>query len=143
MSTDWFWEGNVQQKIVDHLLAQKHTVIKFANTLTKEAGPDIIADRGGRGLLVSVKGYPSKNYADPRRASEVKKTHPATQARHWFREALAEMIFALAEDSEREAAMGLPDHTSYVTAWGKVRPITAKLGIKCFFVSENGQVREV
>jgi len=43
---------------------------------------------GNRRLAIEVKGYPSVAYANPARASEVKSTQPASQARQLYSHAL-------------------------------------------------------
>jgi hypothetical protein len=39
----WYWEGNIQNKIVGFLKQQGYAVLNEANTEKKEAGIDIIA----------------------------------------------------------------------------------------------------
>ncbi len=55
------------------LVARGYRVLSVANTATKEHGIDVIASRDGATVGVEVKGYPTRNYADPARASERKK----------------------------------------------------------------------
>jgi hypothetical protein len=43
-------------------------------------------------LLVEAKGYPSKNYRDPRRSGEVKPTNPTNQAQQWYSHALLKVV---------------------------------------------------
>jgi hypothetical protein len=71
-------EAVVQAKLVVHLIEQGWTVVRTADTSTKEQG----ITRTGRTLAVEVKGFPGRRYAGPRRAEEVKPTTPTTQARH-------------------------------------------------------------
>jgi hypothetical protein len=80
----WFWEGNAQRVIAAYLERAGWTVESMADTAIKAQGNDIRARSGGRILRVEVKGWPSKGYADVRRASEVKPTVPSVQAGHWF-----------------------------------------------------------
>jgi len=58
---------------VTALVARGYRVLSVANTATKEHGIDVIASRDGATVGVEVKGYPTRNYADPARASERKK----------------------------------------------------------------------
>lgn len=52
-------------------------VTGLADTASKARGFDIAARQGNRHRVVEVKGFPSKDYADPRRAGEQKKDEPA------------------------------------------------------------------
>jgi hypothetical protein len=54
-----------------HGLAERGWAIESkADTHSKERGVDLRASKEGRILLVEVKGYPSTEYRDPRRAGE-------------------------------------------------------------------------
>jgi hypothetical protein len=77
---DWYWEGNVVSALRRHLEADGWTTVRMADTRTKERGVDLEALRDGKTLLVEAKGYPSKGYSDPRRATETKPTNPTLQA---------------------------------------------------------------
>jgi Holliday junction resolvase len=57
-----------------HLIEQGWTVVRTADTSTKEQCIDVLATRTGRTLAVEVKGFPGRRYAGPRRAEEVKPT---------------------------------------------------------------------
>jgi hypothetical protein len=80
VTADWYWEGKVVEAIARHLERDGWTIVTKANTHSKERGVDIHADKSGRTLLIEAKGYPSKNYRDPRRAAESKPTNPTNQA---------------------------------------------------------------
>ncbi len=54
----WHWEGNVQGRLVTWLEQEGWTIHSAADTAAKSAGKDIIAERDGKTLWVSVKGYP-------------------------------------------------------------------------------------
>ena len=85
VTTDWYWEGNVVEAIARFLLQDGWTIVGKADTHSKERGVDIQASRDGKTLLLEAKGYPSKNYRDPRRSGEVKPTNPTNQAQQWYR----------------------------------------------------------
>src|SRR5437762_924499 len=89
---DWFWEGNVVEAIVRHLIQEGWAIVSKADTYSKEAGVDIHATRNGATLLVEAKGYPSKQYRDPNRVGEVKPTNPTIQAQHWYSHALLKAL---------------------------------------------------
>lgn len=70
------------------LAADGWRILSVANTATKEHGIDVIASRDGQTVGIEVKGFPSRGYADPARANEVKRTSPSTQAGHWYSQAV-------------------------------------------------------
>ncbi|WP_248960627.1 DUF7662 domain-containing protein, partial [Sphaerisporangium perillae] len=81
-------EARAQAMLVTYLVGQGWRIQRVADTTTKEQGIDVLATRGDRTLAVEVKGYPGRRYSDPRRAGETKPTAPATQARHWYAQAI-------------------------------------------------------
>lgn len=79
VTVDWYWEGNVVKAIARFLAQDGWTIVSKADTHSKKRGVDIQATRHGQTLLLEAKGYPSKNYRDPRRAAEVKPTNPTNR----------------------------------------------------------------
>jgi hypothetical protein len=77
-------------------------IVSKANTHVKERGVDIHATKGGKELLIEVKGFPSKNYRDPRRAGERKPTNPTLQAQQWYSHAPAQGNEAPDKTSQRD-----------------------------------------
>ena len=88
VTADWYWEGNVVDAIARHLESDGWSVVTKADTHTKGRGVDIHAIKNGKVLLVEAKGYPSKNYRDPRRTAETKPTNPTSLAQQWYSHAL-------------------------------------------------------
>ena len=39
----WFWEGKVQERIVEHLVKKEYQISRYANTKSRESGKDIEA----------------------------------------------------------------------------------------------------
>lgn len=109
----WPWEGAVQAVIADYLRQHGWTVTGQADTATKARGVDLLASTGDRLLGAEVKGWPSKGYADPRRAEEVKRTQPTSQAGHWFSQALMKALMLLDSHPDHESLMVLPDYPRY------------------------------
>lgn len=57
----WYWEGNVQARVVSYLAYNGYKIQNVANTAPREPGKDILAvTPDGCELWVSVKGYPRK-----------------------------------------------------------------------------------
>ena len=58
-STEWFWEGNVQGRVVAHLAAASVLIVRVADTRSREHGTDIEGVLDGTKIHVEVKGWPS------------------------------------------------------------------------------------
>jgi hypothetical protein len=124
----WYWEGNVQQKIVEYFQSQGLQVTRTANTASREAGVDIRAmGKTGRELLVSVKGYPDKS--------------SNTQARHWFAEAIFDIVLYRQQYPDCHYAIGLPDgFTTYQNLARRVGWLKKAAPFSFIWVKEDGDV---
>lgn len=128
----WYWEGNIQAALVTWLAKQGWTIRSAADTAAKTAGKDIIAERDGRTLWISVKGYP--------RATQ--KTNPATQARHWFSGAVFDLVLYRDETESAELALALPDgFVTYRNLADRVRWLRSHLPFTVYWLSKSGEVR--
>jgi hypothetical protein len=136
----WDWEGNVQVRLVSHLRAEGWAIISIAETDRKERGDDVVAAKGGRRLIVEVKGYPSTGYRDPRRSGEIKRTNPELQAKHWFADVLLHLLRTLGQVKGVEVAMCLPEARRYTTILAEVRDSLKALGIGVYVVLPTGSV---
>lgn len=130
----WFWEGNVQDRIVSFLKQEGYVIKNFANTESRQSGKDIIADHANAlPLWVTVKGFPEKR----------SKTLPATQARHWFSQAIFDLVCYHGEDPTASLALGIPDvGKTYRNLLKKTEWFQKSLPFKVFWVHEDGSVRE-
>jgi hypothetical protein len=133
---EWAWEGNVQAAVVRQLALDGWRVLRTADAAARQQGDDIRASRDGVTLVVEVKGYPSRSYADPRRAHEVKRTNPTLQAKHWLAEAVLRSMRSLGTDPGIRAAIALHDFPRYRDLVRDIGESLATLGIKVFWVSE-------
>lgn len=144
---EWFWEGNIQNKIVEYMQNVEHfTRIKVADTLRKEPGPDIKAERkledGSVEIRqVAVKGYPSRYYTQGEKKGQVKRTSRSTQARHWFAEAIMELILTKSQDESIQIALGIPDFRVYRKLLNRIKWFREKIGLFCYLVGEKGEVK--
>ena len=141
---DWFWEGNIQDMIIKHLKSTGFDKVSGADTSTKEQGPDIAAYERGKKWVIEVKGYPSDKYVEDRgdkKKGASKPTRPATQARHWFSEALMSVLLAKSEEPCIEVGLGFPRMETYLTFLKRVAYFREKMGIHVFIVDENGLVK--
>lgn len=133
-------EATVQAHVVAHLVRDGWQILRVADTASRESGLDILAGRNGVRLAVEVKGYPSRTYADARRAGEVKPTDPSTQARHWYAAAVVKAMCVRDEQPEYQVAIALPDTSRYRSLYEKNRDSLATLAIAIWFVKPDGTV---
>lgn len=129
---DWFWEGNVQSKVAHYLAAHGFHVHSVADTATHETGKDIIAERDGRRLWVTVKGYP--------RGTE--RTNPTVQARHWFQGAVFDIVQYRGEDPDVDLAIALPDYPRYRKLAERIVWFRAAARFTYFWVRQDDTVDE-
>jgi hypothetical protein len=124
----WYWEGNVQRKIVDFLRANGYSVQSEADTASRQHGKDIVArSPEGRLLWVTVKGFPERS------------KNP--QARHWFQGALHDLTLYHNEDSNAVLAMGLPrGFTTYEGLLKRDVLVRRFLGYRVYWVGRDGTV---
>jgi hypothetical protein len=126
----WYWEGNVQEKIIEYLMSSGWEIVTSANTATREAGKDIVAAKNGKELWVSVKGWPEKSQN--------------TQARHWFSGALFDLVLYRDLDPIVLLAIGVPGgFSTYNNLLGRVRWLRENLPFEIIMVSEEGNVKVV
>jgi len=126
---DWCWEGNIQTNLVTWLAKNGYRIQSVAHTALRTRGKDIVAlDLDGRELWVSVKGYPQKS------------TH--TQARHWYSQAIFDLILYRDESLKVSLGIGLPDgFSTYLNLSKKVDWLKTNLPFQFYWVSQTGKVR--
>src|SRR5574341_1390966 len=135
----WPWEGQVQAVFGNWLRRSGWLATGMADTATKAHGVDLLARKGDRLLGAEVKGWPSKGYADPRRASEVKRTRPTTQAGHWFAQALMKAMMLLDSHPGYESLVALPDYPRYRDLARRTARGRAAAGVHIVFVRQTGE----
>jgi hypothetical protein len=119
-------------------VAEGWQIRRVADTSTKEQGIDVLAARAGRTLAVEVEGYPGRRYADPRRADDSKPT--ATQARHWYAQALLKAMLTHEEHPDYDIVLALPDTPTYRRLHERTRASLDRLGLTVLFVTSTGRV---
>ncbi|MDD8019992.1 MAG: hypothetical protein PHU81_02245 [Acidobacteriota bacterium] len=127
----WFWEGNIQVKLTNWLKREGYKIISFSDTATRSQGIDVIAqDPRGRNIWISVKGYPE--------------TGRHAQARHYFAEAIFDLIFWGDRSQEVDFGIALPaGFTTYKNLLMKVEWFRKKLlPFKIYWVDKGGRVLE-
>ena len=126
----WFWEGNVQSKVIDQLSKSGYQITSFADTASHQRGIDIMAEEDGKTLWVSVKGYPRGTA----------KTNPLVQAGHWFKQAIFDMIEYRERDKNVVLAIALPDYPRYHSLSQKISWFKPAANFSYFWVKEAGEV---
>ncbi|GGM90634.1 hypothetical protein ACFFX1_37310 [Dactylosporangium sucinum] len=135
---EWPWEGSVQAIFGQLLERRGWSITSMADTATKAAGVDVLASKEDRRLGAEVKGWPSTGYADPRRADEVKRTQPSTQAGHWFAEALSKAMMLLDDKPGHESLMVLPNYPRYRDLAARTRTGRSAAGIHVVLLDAQG-----
>ncbi len=136
----WNWEGRIQSALAAYLVSQGWEICALADTESKQQGPDVIAAKGARALVVEVKGYPNDTYEDPSRRDEAKPTPLASQARQWFSHAVLKVMLLRGDYPEREIATAFADFPTYRNLASRTRSSFEALGVGIYFVRENGSV---
>lgn len=137
---EWHTEANVQASLVTALAADGWRILSVANTATKEHGIDVIASLGGRTVGVEVKGFPSRNYADPSRAGEMKRTSPSTQAGHWYSQAVLAAMRLRGKEPGWSSVIALPDFPRYRDLFSETAGSLGAAQIEVWWVKEDGSV---
>jgi hypothetical protein len=127
---NWFWEGNLQSVVVKYLASQGYLIRSVADTASRQPGKDIIAEKGGRAMWVSVKGYPKGT----------ERTRPSTQAGHWFKQVIFDVIEYRGESKEAEIAVALPEFSRYRALSEKITWFQEAANFVYFWVQENGDI---
>jgi Holliday junction resolvase-like predicted endonuclease len=141
VTTDWFWEGNVVEALARYLESNGWVIVNKANTRSKERGVDIHALKGQTALFVEVKGYPSTNYRDPKRAAERKPTNPTNQSQQWYSHALLKALRLQTKHPGSKIALGLPDFPRYRALFDETKMGFERLGLALLTVKANGDVQ--
>ena len=129
----WYWEGHVQAAIVGHLSSTGWRVTQVIDTASKAQGVDVIAEKNSQELWVTVKGYPKGTSA----------TNPSTQGRHWFSQAMFDVVRYRTKRSDIAIGVGLPDgFTTYLNLAPTVEWLHEAAPFVFYWVSEDGAVRE-
>jgi hypothetical protein len=141
-TTYWYWEGNIVDALARHLAVQGWSIDSKADTRSKARGVDIQASKNGSVLLIEVKGYPSKEYRDPLRAAETKRTAPSSQAQQWYSHALLAALRLQTKNPAARVALAFADFPRYRTLFAETREGLERLGVDVFIIGENGDVWE-
>jgi hypothetical protein len=137
---EWHTEANIQAALVTALAGEGWRILSVANTATKEHGIDVIASRAGQTVGVEVKGFPSRGYADPARAGEVKRTSPSTQAGHWYSQAVLAAMRLRGKEPHWRSVIALPDFPRYRDLHAETAGSLSAAQIEVWWVDQAGRV---
>jgi len=126
----WIWEGNIQKQVIQHLKTYNFQILSEADVEKHQRGIDIMAEKNGKQLWVSVKGYP--------RGKE--KTNPSSQAKVWFDAVIFDMIEYRGRDESISLAVALPDFPRYHALAKQISWFKPVARYSYFWVRENGEV---
>ncbi len=126
----WNWEGNVQYSVIEYLKTNGYSITRFSNTKSHEKGKDIEAYSRSGTLWVTVKGYPKGTT----------QTHPSTQAGHWFKQALFDVVSWRGEDPKATIAVALPDYERYRNLVGKISWLQPVVRFSILWVKNDNSV---
>jgi len=127
----WYWEGNIQAVVVGYLAGQGYRVMSVADTASRQRGKDIEAVKDGKPVWVSVKGYPRGTA----------KTNPATQASHWFKQAVFDILEYRGEDANAELGLALPDFPRYRDLAARITWLQPLAKFTYYWVQDSGEVK--
>jgi hypothetical protein len=137
---DWHTEARVQAMLIRYLHREGWEIVRSADTARRERGIDIEATKGAEAVAIEVKGFPSRDYADPRRAGEKKRTQPSTQAKVWYGSAiLAAMVIRTQQPGVR-AVIAVPDFPRYRELHRQTAGQLQKCEIELWWVTREGNV---
>jgi len=141
--SDWFWEGHVQARLRDHLVAQGWQLLGESDCLSRERGIDLLLERGGEQLAIEVKGFPSTTHGRGPMKGQPKPTQPTLQAKHWFAEALLAAILVQSKHPAYTVAIAFPHMPRYRSLIDSTRNALTRVGLGVFLVQDGGAVVDV
>jgi len=129
-SNPWYWEGNIQALVIRHLTSQHYLIRSVADTASRQQGKDIVAERNRKQLWITAKGYPIGT----------EKTRPSTQAGHWFKQAVFDVLVYRGESESVELGIALPDFPRYRSLADRIAWLKPLAKFVYYWVQENGTV---
>ncbi len=142
---DWFWEGNIQARVLAYMQEEEDFVILSpGEPLAAEQGLEIVAERpaGDRAVhrLVSVRGWPSPLYKRGALAGQPRVTRPEVTARGWIAQAVLDLALGRGADPDIQLSLALPAMASYIRYLQRLRWFLAAARVSVYLVSQEGRV---
>ncbi|PZR99610.1 MAG: hypothetical protein DLM69_07215 [Candidatus Chloroheliales bacterium] len=143
-SQDWFWEGNVQARVLAFMQEEGFTILSPGHSSPAEHGVEIAAERQVEQRvshrLVSVRGWPSPLYTKGALAGQPRASAPESVARSWVAQALLDLALARGSDPDVELSLALPAMASYIRYLQRLRWFLAAGRISVYLVAQDGRV---
>lgn len=142
LDESWHTEANVQAAVVTWLAGSGWGIVRVADTATKEHGIDVEAMSDHDRVGIEVKGYPSRTYANPARADQIKRTQPSTQAGHWYAQAVLAAMRLRSRQPETRSVIALPDFPRYRQLFTETAGSLQAAQIELWWVTAGGHVAD-
>lgn len=142
-ASEWHTEENTQRLLVEWLSREGWTIVRTANTATREHGLDVVAERESHRLGVEVKGYPSRFYVAGPKKGQVKISTPKEQAKKWYAHALVPAMRLRTHEPASLSVMCFPDFPVYRQLYADTALSLRAAGIDDWFVSQEGEVESL
>ena len=142
-TSEWHTEENTQRLLVEWLVGEGWTVVRTANTATREHGVDVVVERDGQRLGVEVKGYPSRFYVTGPNRGQVKTSTPKEQAKKWYAHALVPAMRLRTREPDSLSVMCFPDFPVYRELYADTAVSLRAAVIDVWVVSQGGEVERL
>jgi hypothetical protein len=146
-SQDWFWEGNVQERVLDYMQAEEgFTILSPGMPSAREHGIDIVAERTVNSVrvhrLVNIWGWPASEQSEAlsRPPFNDYAARPEAIARDWMAQAIFDIALNRGSDPDLELSLGLPTMAGYIRYLQRLRWFLASARISVYLVSQDGRV---
>jgi hypothetical protein len=142
---DWFWEGNVQERVLDYMQNEEgFAILSPGQPVPAEQGLEIVAERAVNDLtvhrLVSVRGWPSQVYTRGSMAGQPRNTRPEVIARGWIAQAVFDLALSRGADPDLDLSLALPAMAGYIRYLQRLRWFLSAARVSVYLVSQEGRV---
>jgi hypothetical protein len=144
-SHEWFWEGNLQERVLDYMQNDEGvTILSPGQPTAQESGIEIVAEKLVDSLpvhhLVTVRGWPSGVYTKGRLAGQPRMSRPDTIAREWMAQVVLDLALNRGADPEVNLSLALPTMAGYIRYLQRLRWFLAAARISVYLVAQDGRV---
>ncbi len=142
---DWFWEGNVQERVIEYMRDEEgFTILSPGHPVGSEQGLEIVAERNLEGIsiqrLVTVRGWPSLVYKRGPLQGQSRSTRPEVTARGWIAQAVLDLALGRGASPDVELSLALPAMASYIRYIQRLRWFFSSARVAIYLVSQEGGV---
>jgi hypothetical protein len=142
---DWFWEGNVQERVIEYMRDEEgFSILSPGHPTGTEQGLEVVAERNIEGVslhrLVAVRGWPSLIYKRGPLQGQSRATRPEVTARGWIAQAVLDIALGRGSSPDIEMSLALPAMASYIRYLQRLRWFLAAARVSVYLVSQEGGV---